>query len=75
MPSYKNNTTQTLSVATKDGKGDSIKAGEVKSLDLAEGGMNAGWLHAGALMEAKAVEPATRTVTKPDGASQIKPAQ
>ena len=54
MPNYKNQTSQTLNVSTKDGKGDSIKSGEVKSLTLDDTPGNAGLLHAGALQETKA---------------------
>lgn len=76
MPNYKNNTTATLSVATKDGKGDSIKAGEIKVLDLAEGGMNAGLLHAAALQEVKSSLPAgAERQAKPEVTNQIKSAQ
>jgi hypothetical protein len=59
MPNYKNQTTQTLNVSTKDGKGDSIKSGEVKSLNLDDSKANAGLLHAGALHETKASVPAS----------------
>lgn len=59
MPNYKNQTSQTLNVSTKDGKGDSIKSGEVKSLELDDSAGNKGLLHAGALQEAKASVPAS----------------
>lgn len=73
MPTYKNQTSQTLNVSTKDGKGDSIKSGEMKSLNLDDSKGNAGLLHAGALQETKASVPATPERQAPKLADPAQP--
>ena len=63
MTTYKNTTTRTLNVQTKDGKGDSIKAGEVKALSLADSPSNDGLLHVRALAEVKSSKATGPKVT------------